>query len=596
MINFNKFLELLSYKERGYLYFLLGMIVFMAMLDMIGVASIMPFIAVLANPNIITTNEILSFIFKALYFSDPHIFLYFLGILVFFLLVVSLTFRALTTYLQIRFALMLEFALGKRVMEGYLRQPYSWFLNRHSSDLSKTILSDIQTVILLGIIPLMQLIAQGAVVLALFILLMLVDPSLALLISSSLSLVYGIIIFLISRRLINLGQLKVNENQRRFKILTEAFSAIKLIKVSKVEKVYIDKFSLCAETYAKVQTAADALGQLPRFILELIAFGSILLIILYLMKRGENFSNILPIISLYAFAGYRLMPALQGIYRSITQLRFSSPSLDLVYSELKNSNHNNKADFFSEPIDLKRYIKLKNIIFFYPNAKKPALNNISLSIAANSTVGIVGSTGSGKTTIVDILLGLLNPQKGLMLIDGKSIKKINSHNWQRSIGYVPQHIYLADATISSNIAFGLSDKEINQDAVERAAKIANLHEFVTKKLPNGYATKVGERGARLSGGQCQQIGIARALYNNPQILILDEATSALDNISEKLIINAINKISHHITIIIIAHRLNTVRNCDEIFLLSNGLIEGKGTYKELSKSNMIFKKMIRGHL
>jgi ABC-type multidrug transport system fused ATPase/permease subunit len=283
------------------------------------------------------------------------------------------------------------------------------------------------------------------------------------------------------------------------------------------------------------------------------------------------------------------MPALQQIYSSITQLTFIGPSLDKVYEDIKNLKPLNlsRAHYI---LPFKNKITLKNIHYNYPSTSRRTLKNINLSISAKSTVGFVGSTGSGKTTIVDIIVGLLEPLKGSLEIDGSVITKKNLRAWQSCVGYVPQDIYLADDTIASNIAFGVNCDDVNQQAVEKASIIANLHDFIMSELPHQYKTIVGERGIRLSGGQRQRIGIARALYHNPQILILDEATSALDNQTEKAVMDAVNNLSKNITIIIIAHRLTTVKNCDIIFLLDNGELKDKGTFEELMKVNDQFRK------
>ena len=268
------------------------------------------------------------------------------------------------------------------------------------------------------------------------------------------------------------------------------------------------------------------------------------------MSKTGSFNSTLPIVSLYVFAGYRLMPAIQQIYEAFTQLTFIRPSLDKLCEDLQNlKSFNENKD--QEILPFKKSINLRNIHFSYPNTPRITLSELNLSISAKSTVGIVGVTGSGKTTMIDIILGLLEPQKGTLEIDGKVVTKKNIRSWQSSIGYVPQQIFLSDDTIASNIAFGLETEDINQEAVEKASKIANLHEFVINELPKKYQTKIGERGVRLSGGQRQRIGIARALYHNPQLLILDEATSALDNQTEKAVMDAINNLGKNITIILI---------------------------------------------
>ena len=235
------------------------------------------------------------------------------------------------------------------------------------------------------------------------------------------------------------------------------------------------------------------------------------------------------------------MPAIQEIYGSFSKLAFFRPSLDILYEDLKKLK---RSDYKQEEgvLPLNKSIELKNISYSYPNSERTALKDINILIPSNSTIGLVGATGSGKTTTVDIILGLLEAQNGNLEIDGKIINKQNSRSWQRSIGYVPQQIYLSDDTISANIAFGVNPNEINQEAVERASKISNSYEFIKKELPNQFQTKIGERGVKLSGGQRQRIGIARAIYHNPQVLILDEATSALDNLTEKAVMNSINNL------------------------------------------------------
>jgi ABC-type multidrug transport system fused ATPase/permease subunit len=330
---------------------------------------------------------------------------------------------------------------------------------------------------------------------------------------------------------------------------------------------------------------------MPRFVLEVIAFGGMLLVVLYLMAQSSSFAGALPIIALYAFAGYRLMPALQQIYGAVTQLKFAGPALNALHTDLMELSPVESYDEVVDPVPLNKCIELKNIVYQYPNANAPALNGINLNIPARSTVGLVGSTGSGKTTTVDLILCLLQPCAGTLCIDGQVVNASNRLQWQKSIGYVPQQIYLADDTLSANIAFGFAPEMVDQRAVERAAKIANLHDFVIQNMPLGYGTKVGERGVRLSGGQRQRIGIARALYNNPSVLILDEATSALDNLTEQAVMEAVHNLSHSITIILIAHRLTTVRECDQIYLLENGVVKANGSFEELLEKSDQFRAM-----
>ena len=297
-----------------------------------------------------------------------------------------------------------------------------------------------------------------------------------------------------------------------------------------------------------------------------------LLLILYLIANVGNFINAIPIISLYVFAGYRLIPAFQKIYSSITQLRYSTTPINKLYEDFSQLEKKKLTDSLDK-FDLNKKISLKDIVFFYPGASKPLFNGVNLDISAGDSVGIIGSSGSGKTTIVDIILGLLQPQRGSLEIDNKKMNINNISNWQKYVGYVPQNIFLLDDSISNNIALGIEKKKIDQKAIESAAKLADLHNFVINDLPNKYETIIGESGTRLSGGQCQRIGIARALYHQPSVLILDEATSALDIDTENKIMDLIFKIGNHKTIIMITHRINSLKNFKKIISIRDGKIE-----------------------
>jgi ABC-type multidrug transport system fused ATPase/permease subunit len=595
MLTIKKYLELLTPAEQKRAFLLFGMILIMALLDVIGVASIMPFMAVLANPHLVESNFALSMAMKVFGFVTHQEFLFALGMLVFSLLVLSLSFKALTTYAQTRFALMREYTIGKRLVEGYLYQPYTWFLNRHSADLGKTVLSEVGNLVNGGMLPLLNLIAQTALASAILVLLLIVDPILAFSVSIVLGFSYLIVFKLMNSWLKHLGEERIVANQQRYTAVVEAFGAAKEVKVGGLENSYTQRFAFPAQIYARGQATAQVIAQLPRFVLEAIAFGGMLIVVLYLMTKSGNFATTLPVIALYAFAGYRLLPALQQIYSTLTQLRFVNPALNAIHKDLKSLEQYKVQASRNPKLQFTESICLKDVFYTYPLARQSALKGINLTVHANTKVGLVGSTGSGKTTTVDLILGLLEARSGSLLVDGQIISRENQRSWQKAIGYVPQQIYLSDDTISANIAFGVDVTNINQKEVERAAKIANLHNFIVNDLPMGYQTSVGERGVRLSGGQRQRIGIARALYNQPQVLILDEATSALDNLTEQAVMDAIHTLGREITIILIAHRLSTVRECDTIFLLEKGMIKAQGTFDELIKLDERFRFMAATH-
>jgi len=586
MKTFKKIIYLLSKKERTSAAFLLFMISVMAITEMIGVASILPFMAVLSNPDVVQTNSFLKYLFefsKIFGVTNNRQFLFYLGIFVFLILVISLIIRAITIYLQVRFVRMREFSIGRRLVELYLKQPYIWFLNQHSSEIGKTILSEIDRVIVNGLGPLVELIARCIVTVLLIGLLLIVDTKLTLIVFILLSGLYIIIYLSVKWYLKKIGKISLLNNKLRFLAVNNTFSAIKEIKVKGVEREYLKNFSDPAKAFAQVQSSAAVISLLPRFLIEAIAFGGLLLIMLYLMSNSGNFIDALPTITLYAFAGYRLLPSIQQIYLSFTKLTFIGPSLDNINSNLINLKSSNLIHNKSI-LPLNRKIELKNINFRYPDMSEDVLNNLNITIYPKTTVGFIGSSGSGKTTIIDIILGLLQPQSGTLEVDGNSIDKRNLRAWQNSLGYVPQNIYLLDDTIEANIALGQSLENINKKSVEKALKIANLYEFVNK-LPKKDQTKVGENGVRISGGQRQRIGIARALYHNPNIIILDEATSSLDNENEKAVMQAVNNLSKYITVIIVAHRLNTVKNCDVIFKIKKGQVVDQGSYDKIFKKN-----------
>ena len=572
MNNLKKLLFLLNSHEKKNAFLLIIMVIIMALIDMLGVASIMPFVAVITNPSLIETNFYINSIFlrsSILGVTNEKEFFFLLGALVFILLVFSLSFKALTIYLQTKFIHMREYSLSKRLVETYLQQPYSWFLNRNSSEIGKNILSEANTVIMGSLSALFSLITQSIVSSAMIILLLFVNLKLTLTISFVIGLMYVLVFYLFRVFLDRIGKESLLSNEFRYKSVNEAFGAIKEIKFGRLEKFFINSFSKPAENYAKNRSSSAIIGQLPRFFIEIVAFGGMLLIMLSIMRETGAFASATPVIAVYAYAGYRLIPSIQQIYQASSLIKYCTPSVNKLYNDLKFLKLTD-INFNETLLKFENNISLNNVEFSYPGSTSLILKNLNIIIPHKSTVGFIGSTGSGKTTLIDIVLGLLKPTKGSLKIDDTIITDNNLKAWQSLIGYVPQNIYLSDNSIAANIAFGFEQKKINQELIEKAAKIANIHSFIVNELPDKYQTIVGERGIRLSGGQKQRIGIARALYHDPKVLVLDEATSALDDKTEKSVVEGINQLSKHITIIIIAHRLNTIKNCDIVYKLEKG--------------------------
>ncbi len=588
---FDKAWSLLSAKEQRQGYLLFAMILVMALLETAGVASIVPFVSVLANPGVIETNPYLLKTYRFLAFHNSADFMFFLGVLVFVMLLISISFQALTTYVLLRFTQMSNYSLSCRMVAGYLRQPYEWFLNQHSADIGKTVLTEVAQVINGALIPMLQLIAKGAVVLSILVLLIIVDPFLAIVTAVGLGGAYVGIYMTMRQYLARIGVDRLEANQKRYRVVQETFGGVKDVKVAGLESAMLASYERPAKCYAEMSAASSMASQLPRYVLELIVFGGLLTMSLYFMADAAGANKALPMIALYTLAGYRLMPAMQQVYAHVSTIRVADAVLDNLYRDMNSLPLERSLKGSVVPLGLTQNLRLDQVTYSYPGMDHVALKKMTLDIQAFTTVGIVGATGSGKTTTVDVILGLLRPQTGSLIVDGRHINEDNIHSWQRTIGYVSQHIYLTDDTIRANIAFGIPANEINNEAVERAARIANVHEFIIGHTPYAYDTHVGERGVRLSGGQRQRIGIARALYHDPTVLILDEATSALDNLTEQCVMDAVRNLVHRKTIILIAHRLSTVRTCDRIFLLEQGGVAAQGTFDELLVGCNVFRAM-----
>lgn len=593
-----KLYAILDQRERKKALILLILMLLTGLIGMAGVASILPFLDALANPEAIESKRYLSWAYHAFGFQSNHSFLIFLGCTVFVVVVFGIGLQALSHYVTVRYTFMRGYTWSARLMEAYFSRPYFWFLNRHSADLGKSILSEVEQVIHYTLLPFLQFLSGTVQTFFLVGLLLVVNPVVAILAFVILGSTYGVIYWKLKRYLEHIGKKRIEVNKERFQISQEAFGGIKEVKVAGLESGYLTSFRKAAIRYAKYKSHVGIISMIPRFAIQAMAFGGILIILMYLLiTQKGNLLEVMPLMGMFAFSALRILPTLSIVYQSLTKIKSGKPALDMLYKDMfevipeaaGQNTVNTQSDVF--PMGFSNCLELNQVEYTYPKAQTSALKRVSLKIKANTTVGFAGSTGAGKTTIVDLVLGLLPPQKGALIVDGTPISSGNLVSWQRTLGYVPQHIFLADDTITANIAFGIPAEQVDHAAVDRAAKIAELHKFVKSELKDGYDTMVGERGVRLSGGQRQRIGIARALYHDPDILIMDEATSALDNLTERAVMSSIHALSREKTIILIAHRLSTVRHCDTIFLLEQGELIAQGTYEELLRTSISFKKM-----
>jgi len=586
-----------SINEKKRLLLLAILIIITGLLQVIGIASIFPFIATASDPSAVDNNAYLLAAKTYLQITENRDFIALLGGVVLLTLVMTNLFLAFSTWVTMRFVVTTNNTLAYRLLERYLNENYLFHLERNSAELLKNLTSETSRVVNGGIMSAINVVSKGFTALCILVFLILVDPFIAFVVGGVLGASYALIYLSIRIKLGRIGVIVTQLFSDRMRYINESLGGIKELKVLGREQFYLKQFRRTSEEIIKHQVFNRAAVDLPRFLLETIAFGGILSMTMYLVVVKNDVQTVLPMISLYALAGYRLMPALQGIFQSTAMLKHDIAAVDLFYDDIRGTEKLpfNLADSDVskvQPLALNDALLLKDISFSYPNVQNKVVNQLTLSIKANTSIGIVGTSGSGKSTLVDILLGLLQPQQGEIRIDGERLSDYNSRAWQSNIGYVPQVIFLADSNVSANIAFGIPDKDIDQQAVECAAKMANLHDFVNQELEQGYDTIVGERGIRLSGGQRQRIGIARALYHNPSVLVLDEATSALDTPTEQSVMEAVYNLAHKKTIIMIAHRLSTVKGCDNLIWLEKGKLKAEGRFDELLLSNNEFKNFV----
>ncbi len=575
-------ISLLNRREKIQLLFLFFGAIILGVIEVLGVSSIMPFIAVASQPGLIESNEYLHKAYTLLQFSSEKMFLVALGFLMLLFVIIRNVYLGLFHYAQTRFTTMRRHSLSLKLFKTYISQKYPFFLNKNSYEFVKNIINEVQHMIDGALMQIVHILSYLFQILLLTAFLFFIDPFTTLIISVTLTFVYGLIFVLVKKEVRRLGKARFSLNTARMRVVNEAFWGIKETKITGCEQSFIQSFIAPSKQLSKNQLREEVIGVVPKYILEIVAISSILLFIIMTIIRSDDFTMVVSSISVYAYAGYRLMPSVQSLFRAFTKLKYSMPAADKIVEEFSSVqlDHDAITDT-AERMTFRKEIRVSDVSFIYNNTVRKVLEQINLTIPANSLIGFAGKTGSGKTTLVDILLGLLVPQEGSIEIDGVPVTSANIRNWQQNLGYVPQSIYLSNDTIASNIAFGHTAETMDFKAVREAAKLAQIDDFIMEDLPAQYETRIGERGIRLSGGQRQRIGIARALYRNPSVLVMDEATSALDNQTEKDVMAAIDGLSGKKTIILIAHRLSTLKKCDQIFFLEKGEITRRGKYEEL---------------
>ncbi|MCG8345901.1 MAG: ABC transporter ATP-binding protein/permease [Chlorobiales bacterium] len=570
----HKLFNLLTPAQRkGLVVLFLLMCVGMA-LETLGVGLVVPALALFTQKDIVIQYPQVKHLLDIL--GDPDQETLVIGgmLLLLAVYIMKALFLVFLAWRQNRFVYRLQADVSQRLFETYLSKTYTFHLQRNSAQLIRNATSEVTLFSNKFMVSSMHLVRESLVLLALCVLLFLIEPLGAMAIVGLFGML-GLVFYRITRSYIDRwGQVRQKHEGMRIQHLQQGLGGVKDVKVLGRESEFMGQYDFHNKRVARVSQLEATMQQIPKLWVELIAVGAFVMLVLTMLARGEVFEEIIPKIGLFAVAAFRLMPSVNRILSAVQTIRYSHPVVNMLIEELaldssqvsfpKTGNHS-----------LKHELTVNRISYSYPGKQNPALANISLVIKKGETIGFIGMSGAGKSTIVDVILGLLPPSDGAILVDGKDIQN-NLRGWQCQIGYVPQTIFLTDDTLLRNVAFGIPAGKIDEDTVWSALKAAQLESFV-KSLPDGLDAVLGERGITLSGGQRQRIGIARALYHDPEILVLDEATSSLDTSTEREVMSAIHALHGNKTIIIVAHRLSTVERCDRLYRLDDGRIADEGS-------------------
>jgi ABC-type multidrug transport system fused ATPase/permease subunit len=590
----NNFFTIFNKKEKLFLFFFIFILIFFSIIDLIAIASIGPFIAVVADDNLINRNQFLFFIYNYFHFSSHENFTFFLAFFFIGAIFISSISLTINNLISIKFSSKFGEQLTNKIFYNYLNHDWSNSKNIKNSLILSQLSSDIPTIISQLLLPLLVLLGRILALLFVIIFLFTLNPLLIFTISLFISVFYTIFFIIIKKKLINNGnQISISSENRNL-LVNETVVGIKEVVLFSIRKFFFDRFKFENKIIHDKTASTILLSQIPRGIIELLSIIIfVLLIILSYKFLKIDFISILPLLAIYAIAGVKIIPAVQSIFQNISLIKSSTPSFYRLYNQIINSTKNSHNNFdFEDRLNFNKFIFKNNILLekvnYSFNDGKIALNNIDLKINKNQYIAIVGANGSGKSTLIDIILGLLHPSSGKLLIDGNLLKKEDIHSWQSNIGYVPQKFFLFTDTIYNNLIIGRKNINISKDALDKIIQITGLISFI-ENLPDKLETVITNNGINLSGGEKQKIVIARALIHDPEILIFDEATSALDPLSENIINNIIKELKGKKTIISITHKMLAIENCDNIFFLEHGRIKISGNYQQLL-ANEDFKK------
>ncbi len=564
-----------------------------SLLEMLGVGFVVPFISLISQPDLLQQQPFLNWLYQRLNSPASTQFILLLCLLYLGIYLFKNTYIAGMYYLQYRFVFTKQRKLADQLLKRYLFAPYISHLQRNTAVLIRNLTEEVNHLFSGVLVPFVIFITELTVLTGLVILLVLLKPIPSLLLGLFFGSAGLIFYRCFKAQLSQAGGERQTHFAQVLQQVNQGLGGVKETKLLGRENFFLEHHSFHRKKFVQALQLLETLQQLPKLYFETLAIFGLLGIVMIMLWQGASMTDVLPTLSLFAAAAFRLMSALNRVLNGLNQMSFSRYALDVIANEFRELDVKTHCLPSQKTIipELKSELTLETVSYGYPQAKNAVLKNVSMRIPQGNSVGFVGTSGAGKTTLVDVILGLLTPTTGKVAVDGVNIQD-DLRGWQQQIGYIPQGIYLCDDTLRGNIAFGVPETEISDEQVWSALKSAQLETWV-KSLPEGLETVVGERGVRLSGGQRQRVAIARSLYHNPQVLVMDEATAALDNETEADIMAAVEQLSGEKTLIMIAHRLTTVKNCDCLYFLEEGEIIDQGTYEQLRDRHANFFRLVQ---